>query len=168
MELTKEETLHILVSRNRILELQHIQLELKAGRSLHIRHFVDSWFCYKNNYVTRNGGQAHGRITFSEWVSPAAIGLSNNEIVQKEHIVPLCVITAELCKLPTTCTLDDIEDKLLILVNFATITKEEDALLKEADLNEKMPPEFYDRESNLYGDPFARYKKVGITITKTI
>ena len=52
----------------------------------------------------------------------------------------------------------NIIDKYL---HFATITKIEDAKLRSSGLNHKMPDVFYDSDSVLYGDTFARYKNIG-------
>ena len=61
-----------------------------------------------------------------------------------------------------TISLDDIKTVLDKYTLFATITRDEDQLLRDAKLNSKMPIEFYDENSSMYNDPFARYKKVGI------
>lgn len=75
-----------------------------------------------------------------------------------EHVVPVEVIYQMLIG-ERNLTLKGIEDILREFSIRATITAEEDAkLLKSA-----MPEEFWDKESNLYMDPMARYKKAGIS-----
>jgi len=42
-------------SKNAEVELKHIQIELENDRTQHMRHFVDQYYCYKNNFVNSNG-----------------------------------------------------------------------------------------------------------------
>jgi len=67
-------------------ELHFIQLGLMQKHTRHFRHFIDQWFCFKNNYVNRNGNADWHKIAFNELVSEAAIGLSLKEVVHKEHL----------------------------------------------------------------------------------
>ena len=150
------------------LEIDHIYLELKNGRSNHMRHFIDQYFCYKKGYVRSSGSANWERITWSEYVSNKAQKINDRKLVVKEHVVPLKRITLELIKLSKNQNFsrEDISDCLDTLVIFATITKEEDQLLRIAKLSRSMPNEYDDKTSHLYKDQFARYKKIGIKVSK--
>jgi addiction module HigA family antidote len=130
------------------------------------RHFVDQWFCYKNGYVNANGGAKWEGILWHESVSIAAQATQDRRKVLKEHVVPLARITKELEKLADSdrTSLDDIEQCLIRYVHFATVTKDEDKLLRDANLDRSMPAGFDIPGDPLYGDIFARYRHVGIVL----
>lgn len=147
-----------------IIELEHIQLEHRHDRYCHLRSFIDQWYCHKHGYVSKNGRAAWGKIAFSEMVSEGAVGKSLKEVVHKEHVIPLKIVTEKIKSLPKEASLQDIERVLDESVLYATISHEEDALLRKAKLNHEMPNEYYNPEDVLYMDPMARYKKLGIKI----
>jgi len=153
---------------NEIIELQHIKLELENGRKQHMRHFIDQFFCYRNNYVTSGGKASWSKITWNEYVSPEANKTRNKKlIVEKEHIMPLKVITKYLVELGKGATLNEIEAVLDKYLKFATITKEEDKILNGNGLRSSMPPQYYEKGHQLYNDLFARYKVAQISIFKS-
>lgn len=165
------------------IELEHIKLELlhrrtKNAKSLnHLRHFVDQWYCYKFGYITNGNRAAWGKIIFNEYVSEGVIKLLEKYskedllqmkgkvrlIVDKEHIIPLNVITKKLLELPINPSIEEIESILMDHVKYATITKEENSLLSKQD----MPSEYFDANHLLYNDFLARYKSAGIRLIKT-
>ena len=103
-------------------------------------------------------------IVWNEAVSKAAKNIKDRKKVVKEHVIPLKRITLELKKLAEAnkTSLTDISNCLDQMVFFATITKEEDAILRENKLSSSMPVEYDQEEHILYKDPYARYKIVGI------
>jgi len=149
---------------NTQIELRHIQLELENGRFQHFRSFVDQYYCYKHGYVNRSGKAKWTDLFWKEIVSKEAKKTNDRKMVIKEHIIPLRVITYKLEQLAKkkTISLSAIQAVLDKYTLFATITRQEDQLLRDAKLNSKMPDEFYDENSPMYDDLFARYKKVGI------
>ncbi len=162
------------------IELEHIKLELlhrrnKNAKSLnHLRHFVDQWYCYKFDYVTKGNKAAWGKIIFKEYISEGVVKLlkkyseeellqmkgKNRLIIDKEHIMPLNRVAKKLIELPTNPSIEEIESILLDNVKYATITKEEDRLLSKQD----MPLEYFDANHILFNDLFARYKCVDIKL----
>lgn len=151
--------------KNAHIELQHIELELRNGRTQHLRHFVDQYYCYRNNYVNSSGRANWEGMVWQGFVSAEAKKTSNRKEVVKEHVVPLRVITKILLD---RSKLDDfnlqaIADTLDAFVIFGTISKQEDQLLREAKLTSKMPDGFWEAGHALFEDKFARYKAVGIT-----
>lgn len=147
------------------LELEHICLEIRSGRGHHFRHFVDSYFCYKHGYVNRSGKANSELIRGSEYVSPAAALLADKTAVVKEHVVPLREITARLMKIEEP-TPDKVRSILDDIVVFATITKEEDGRVSSLGLKSKMPEEYYDPQHCWFNDPFARYHKADVIVTR--
>jgi hypothetical protein len=154
--------------KNSEIEIEHIKLELLNNRSEHLRHFVDQYYCYKNNYVNSKGRPVWNKIYWSGIVSVKASLTKDKKEVVKEHVVPLKLITDLLIKHSKESEINSIQiksilDKYLI---FATITKKEDADLREKKLTSKMPSGFYDKDDYLYGDLFARYKVAKIELKK--
>jgi hypothetical protein len=152
---------------NALIELKHIQLELHHGRTHHFRHFIDQYFCYEHGYVTKSGKASWGKIPWNEYVSEAANRTRDKKlVVEKEHVVPLDVITGYLVELGANPSIESIKSVIDKYLHFATITKEEDRILNAHGLKRKMPEEYCDKSSALYGDVFARYKVVGISLDK--
>ncbi len=154
--------------KNAEIEIEHIKLELINNRSEHLRHFVDQYYCYKNNYVNSKGRPAWNKIYWSGIVSVKASQIKNKNEVVKEHVVPLKVITDLLITYSKENEINskEIESILNKYLIFATITKKEDANLRKEKLISKMPVGFYDKDSPLYGDLFSRYKVAQIELKK--
>ena len=155
---------------NAMTELQIIQIELANDRDYHMRHTIDQWFCYAKGYVTKNGKASTGKIEGAEWVSEGYRALPKDKqrtpyIIKKEHVIPLSVIKDKLRALPGF-NLGAIQECLEENLIFATITKEEDEMLKAIGCNDSMPAEYYDETHELYMDPWARYEKAGIIVTR--
>ena len=151
--------------KNASIELQHIELELKNGRQQHLRHFVDQYYCYKNEHVNKNGGADWEDIVFKGTVSVEARQLNRKDVV-KEHVVPLRVITQRLVELANSGDLscESIAALLDKYVHFATISKREDALLREKKLSRSMPKGFEEEGDPLYNDLLSRYEVAGIVL----
>lgn len=144
--------------RNANIELEHIQLELKYNRFHHLRAFVDQYYCYCKGHVTKSGKAKWSDILWSGNTSKLASKTRDPKAVVKEHVIPLNVITDKLKTLArdNKTSKFDIKNVLDKYIIFATITKEEDALLREAKLTSTMPDDWNGK------DLWARYKKVGI------
>ena len=156
-------------SKNAEVELKHIQIELENDRTQHMRHFVDQYYCYKNNFVNSNGKANWEKLMWKGLVSVNAQKETDRKLVVKEHVVPLKVIVSKLKELADNnqTSLEKIAnciDKYLI---FATITKSEDDLLRKAKLNSKMPVGFYEKGHELFEDKFVRYKVANIELIQT-
>ena len=151
--------------QNAQIELEHIELELRYQRTCHLRHFIDQYYCYKNNYLTRNGRASWERIIWRGFVSIDAAQISSRKEVVKEHVVPIKVIANILLSQSESCILNTQEIASILdrYVVFATISKREDQLLRNAKLNSQMPAGFWEKGHDLYNDLFARYKVVGIS-----
>jgi len=162
---------------NARIELEHLKLELEHRRTQHFRHFIDQYFCYKNDLVTRSGLVNWGALPWKYTISAGAekIRLANphklsksamSQLVIKEHVVPLRVIETMLLELVDTgnLTCESIAAVLDQFVVFATITKTEDQVLVRQGLKDSMPEDWHPQT----GSVFARYDKVGIRYTAKI
>lgn len=148
------------------IELLHIQLELLHGRTHHLRHFIDQFYCYKHGYTNRSGKADWGKLLWSGHVSKAAMLTQDKAEVTKEHVVPLKLIGSKLLEKAqqSSISLREIEDIIDRFLVFATITREEDAQLRRLKLSSAMPEAYFDEASSLHGDVFARYKVAGIEL----
>ncbi len=152
------------------IELKHIQLELVHGRTNHMRHFVDQYYCFKKGYLNRNGGANWEAVVWDGVVSTAARATANRKLVVKEHVVPLRVITSVLVEAKEAghTSLSAIAEILERLTHFGTITKEEDKRLRDAGLNQAMPHGFLEEGHVNYGDILSRYREVGIELERSL
>ena len=168
------------INLNAEIELRHIQLELINGRTQHFRHFIDQYYCYKNGFVAITGKACWHKIPFSSKVYKTQKALDNFQLynegklkgkkslywIQKEHIIPLNYLTKLLLDSSPKFKLSSLKSILDEHLIFATISKEEDKLLDKLGLKSSMPAEYFDTNSILYLDKFARYKKAGIQLIK--
>lgn len=154
---------------NLLIELKHIELELINGRHQHLRHFVDQYYCYKNNFVKRTGYADWEGIVWNGLVSVEARALGDRKMVVKEHVVPLRVVTQLLIELGNSqnlsCkTIATLLDKYVV---FATISKREDELLRKNKLTSSMPKGYYEENDFLYNNLLSRYIATGIVLEET-
>ena len=54
---------------NSEIELKHILLELNHGRVKHMRHFIDSYYCYANNSISKNGNAKWSKLLWNGFVA---------------------------------------------------------------------------------------------------
>lgn len=155
-------------AQNARIELEHILLELsdRPKNPQHLRHFVDQHYCYKHGYVKRSGVADWESIVWKGHVSCEARKLGDRKLVVKEHVVPLKVIGMLLLELTKSghATIEDIEEILNNHVKFATISKNEDRILRRKGLTSKMPDGFFAEGHKYYRDVFARYKEAEIAM----
>ena len=151
----------ITADKNAKIELEHILLELNNGRSHHMRHFIDQYFCYKNGYINRNCGAKWDAIGSNEFVSVTAM---HSNDVTRDHIIPLRCIVIEMKQMNElkSFTIRSLSEFLDRWVYFGRITKKDNENLCESGLKFTMPYEFYDESHELFGHPLARYEKAKI------
>lgn len=154
---------------NKTIELEHILLELKNRTpAQHMRHFIDQYYCYEHNLLTKGGKANWGKIFWMGYTSINAnlIDRKNKSLVVKEHVIPLNIIVSFLSKIPikelSTLKVKEILDSLLI---YATITKEEDSKLNEVGLRNKMSIK-YETIEELKINAFDRYKQANIVLVR--
>ena len=162
-------------SRNAELELKHIELEMRARRFRHLRHFIDPYYCYTNDIVRPSGAINTDDVMWREYVSVEARRLQEittdarelRKLVRREHLIPLRHIKQLLREIAESdsFTLDDIGQCLDSNLHFATITREEDKKLNKLRLGQKMPEGYSQIGHDLYNDKFARYRIAGIKLT---
>jgi hypothetical protein len=173
--------------RNAKVELEHILLELKNGRTQHMRSFIDQYYCFKNGFINKNGGAAWSKINWNRSVSVKAALLKDeyekkimqspndkailiktlNSNITRDHVIPIKFIANELAfkfKENPKLELDEIAQILDERLFFATILKEENEKITRAGLRDKMPKAFFDKKHQFYNSWKSRYNAVGIAI----
>jgi hypothetical protein len=146
------------------IELEHIAVELRNGRGQHLRHFIDQYYCYKLDIVTRGGRADWERLMEVGVMSKAAAVELDRKKLVKEHVVPLSFIRSRLLEKtaqgePTHESIAKVIDQYFVI---GTITKIEDAKLRSLKLHSSMPSDFKNPTSPMCGDLFSRYRAAGI------
>ncbi|MFV5454144.1 hypothetical protein [Acinetobacter towneri] len=192
MKLKQRKSIMVGHLENSEIELKHILLELNHGRVKHMRHFIDSYYCYANNSISKNGNAKWSKLLWNTKTSEKAkkiyvdfeskISLTTNskdrndlikrrdKLVTRDHSIPLKVISKILLEehLKKPLTLESLREVLDKQIFHTTITKDEDALLRINKLNDCMPASFYEDNHSLYGKWYARYVETGIAINDVL
>lgn len=154
---------------NKTIELEHILLELKNRKPpQHMRHFIDQYYCYEHNLITKGGKANWGKIFWRGYTSVKANALDkkNKSLVVKEHVIPLNIIVSFLSKIPIKkLSIEKIKEILDSLLIYATITKEEDAIINKLGYRNKMP-HVYETIEELKANAFDRYKQAKIVLVR--
>ena len=92
--------------------------------------------------------------------------INNGSKIIKEHLLPVKEIMNCFLNLPLDTSKEDLAESIhtyltevLVIVH---ITKEEDAALNKSGYQQKMPEDYFDSNSSLYKDIWARYKSSNI------
>jgi len=84
----------------------------------------------------------------------------------KEHLVPVNEIMCYLLQIdlydPKNIIAKNVKKYLSNALILVYITKDEDNILNSCGFQRKMPQEYFDKQSNLFNDTWARYKRSGI------
>jgi len=154
---------------NKLIELEHILLELKNRTpAQHMRHFIDQYYCYEHNLITKGGKANWGKIFWRGYTSINAnlLNRKNKSLVVKEHVIPLNIIVSFLSKIPIKeLSIEKVKEILDSLLIYATITKEEDKLISKLGLARKMTIE-YENIEELKANAFDRYKHANIVLVR--
>lgn len=154
---------------DKLIELEHILLELKNRKPpQHMRHFIDQYYCYEHNLITKGGKANWGKIFWRGYTSINAnlLNRKNKSLVVKEHVIPLNIIVSFLSKIPIKeLSIEKVKEILDNLLIYATITKEEDKLICKLGLASKMTIE-YENIEELKANSFDRYKYANIVLVR--
>ncbi|MDN3609774.1 hypothetical protein ACFFUP_11425 [Vibrio ostreicida] len=142
------------------IEFEHIFLEVKAERWHSIERFYFSYFCFRENYLTKKG-KPDWELARQRCLRSSSLTIIKH--AELEPLVPHDVITGEIKRywrdgILTPRALRRILDNLL---HYVTISKQELAELKKAGLQKAMPACWYSsktKKSNL------RFKTLNICI----
>jgi hypothetical protein len=148
------------------IELEHILLELKNKRTQHMRHFIDQYYCYEHNLITKSGKANWGKLFWMGYTSVKANALDkkNKSLVVKEHVIPLNIIVSFLSGIPTDeLSIKKVKEILDSLLIYATITREEDAVMNKLGFRNKMP-KIYTTVEDIKANAFERYKESKIEL----
>jgi hypothetical protein len=152
--------------RDAICELELIQLELKYKRHVHLRDFIDRYYCHKHSLLKRTDSPNWNGTLWQGTVSKNAWDAYNNKTLpqafSREHVVPIDFIGKKLMALPnqtyagpSLVDIANLADKYLL---HATITKAENVNLNKG-LKSTMPSGFNEPGNVLFEDLHARYKE---------
>ncbi|RTZ15545.1 hypothetical protein EJ063_10695 [Vibrio aquaticus] len=143
------------------LEFEHIYLEVKAQRWHQIERFLYSYYCYKHDYVSKQGKpdwelarQSVARSTLCTVIKESAL----------EPVVPLSVVIGEIKRYwrDGELTPSNLRRLLDTLLDYVLISKAELEALKKAGLQNAMPACWYQSQARI---PTDRLTAVGIEIT---
>ncbi|MCG9597706.1 hypothetical protein L1D15_13350 [Vibrio sp. Isolate25] len=128
------------------IEFEHIFLEVKAERWHSIERFYFSYFCFRENYLTKKGKPDW---ELARQQCPRSRSLTIIKHAELEPLVPHEVITGEIKRYwrdgkLTPHSLKRILDSLL---HYATISQHELIALKKAGLQKAMPACWYDSKT---------------------
>ena len=143
-----------------------------------VRKDIDAVACYLFNNLNR-----YGKPNFDKAIDSGSRSIEFTQLVEeigfkpskkkgtKEHVVPIKVLTTKLFDLGAEATTEQVVEIIYTNYKIAWITREEDARLSDTtatygNLKTSMPAEYYDPNSPLYMDPFARYKAASIELEK--
>ena len=153
-------------SFNASIELQHIYLEVYAERYCHLRMFLEAYYCYRHDLVTKQGKPDWIQIFNVGKRTVAASQIKERKLLVREMIVPLSVITGYLKVLvrDDDATLDNIQAVVDEYLEYIIITRAEYNTLVQAGLKESMPAGYYQPSDVDYRRINTRFDAVGITL----
>ncbi|WP_394128530.1 hypothetical protein [Vibrio hepatarius] len=142
------------------LEFEHIYLEVKSERWHQVERFLFSYFCYKHDYVSKQGKPdwelARKRVTRST----SCTDLKESAL---EPVVPLSVVIGEIKRYwrDGELTPSNLRRLLDSLIDYVLISKAELQAIKKAGLQNAMPASWYQSE---HKPLLARLSAVAIVI----
>jgi hypothetical protein len=147
------------------IELQHIYLEVHAERFHYLRRFLESYYCYQHNLVTKQGKSDWEGIFLHAQRSKAARGIANRKLLVREMTLPLPVLIGMLKELARDdeASIENIQQLLDAYLSYVVITREEHLMLKKAGLLERMPSTYYQEKSTDFHLASSRFTAVDIT-----
>ncbi|WP_297483292.1 hypothetical protein [uncultured Photobacterium sp.] len=153
-------------SFNANLELQHIYLEVYSERYRHLRTFLESYYCYQHELVTKQGKPDWIQIFNIGKRTVAAHHIQERKLLVREMMMPLSVITGYLKTLvrDDEATIENIKAVIDEHLEYVIMTREEHATLVKAGLKEAMPAGYFQASHSHYCYINARFDAVGITL----
>ncbi|KOO16507.1 hypothetical protein AKJ18_04210 [Vibrio xuii] len=143
------------------LEFEHIYLEVKAQRWHQIERFLFSYYCYKHDYLSKQGKPDWELARQSVARSTRCKNLKESAL---EPVVPLSVVVGEIKRYwrDGELTPSNLRRLLDALLDYVLISKAELQALKKAGLQNAMPACWYQSQERI---PTDRLTSVGIEIT---
>jgi len=143
------------------LEFEHIYLEVKAQRWHQVERFLFSYYCYKHDYLSKQGKPDWELARQSVARSTRCKNLKESAL---EPVVPLSVVVGEIKRYwrDGELTPSNLRRLLDALLDYVLISKAELQALKKAGLQNAMPACWYQSQERI---PTDRLTSVGIEIT---
>ncbi|EEX92042.1 hypothetical protein VIOR3934_01460 [Vibrio orientalis CIP 102891 = ATCC 33934] len=142
------------------LEFEHIYLEVKAERWHQIERFLFSYYCYKHDYVSKQGKPDWELARQSVARSTRCKSLKESAL---EPVVPLSVVIGEIKRYWRDGELTPSNLRRLLdgLIDYVLISKAELQALKKAGLQNAMPAYWYQQRTDSI---YLRFQSVGIEL----
>lgn len=143
------------------LEFEHIYLEVKAQRWHQVERFLFNYYCYKHDYLSKQGKPDWELARQSVARSNLCKNLKESAL---EPVVPLSVVVGEIKRYwrDGELTPSNLRRLLDTLLDYVLISKAELQALKKAGLQNAMPACWYQTQERI---PSERLTSVGIEIT---
>ena len=142
------------------IEFEHIYIEAKAERWQCIERFLFSYFCFRENYLTRKNKPDWQSARL---MSPRSAKITAIENAILEPVVPHQTIIGEIKRYwrDGQLTRQSLQRILNQLLDYAVITHKEKAALSKARLGDSMPADWY---KNPEKPVYQRFELVNITL----
>ncbi|MEJ2764774.1 hypothetical protein VV869_12525 [Photobacterium sp. MCCC 1A19761] len=146
------------------LELQHIYLETSAERFQYLELYLEGYYCYRHQCVTRQGKPDWTQIFTQAKRSTAASQVADRKQLVRLFRLPLSVLTGKLKTLvrDEELTLDRLEQCLDEHLDYVILTRQEWQQLKTAGFENRMPVDYYRPDSASYQQVMSRFQTLGI------
>ncbi|MDV5170027.1 hypothetical protein [Photobacterium rosenbergii] len=144
---------------NANLELQHIYLEVYSERYHSLKQYLEAYYCYRHNLVTRQGKPDWQQIFSFAKASKQAKQCKARKDTIKELVLPLSVLTGMLKVLvrDDELTVEAIGTLLDENLDYVILSRNEWHSLCELGLDNRMPPAFYQPDNPDYQDHMSRF-----------
>ncbi|UXI03828.1 hypothetical protein [Photobacterium sp. TY1-4] len=147
------------------LELQHIYLETCAERFQYLELYLEGYYCYRHQCVTRQG-----KADWTQIFTHAERSMAASQVVDHKQLVrlfrlPRSVLTGKLKTLvrDNELTLSRLEQCLDEHLDYVILTRQEWQQLKAAGFENRMPADYYRPDSASYQQAMSRFQALGIT-----
>ena len=155
---------HVLLDCEYIANCIRAQALPSKGKIMHrLFYVITLWL--ERTYGFRYG-LSQGFVEKYQQLDPGLIRRSHNpngSYFVLEHALPVNVLQQQMQQAGLQ-TGAEVLQYIIDTYHLHLITVEEDEILRKAGLAKKMPQGYYDPAHELYQDPLARYKTVGLVV----
>lgn len=146
------------------LELQHLYLEVHAERFHYLEVYLEGYYCYRHQLVTRQGKADWIQIFDYAERSHAAQRVADRKQLVRLFRLPLSVLTGKLKTLirDDALTYASLAQCLDDHLDYVILTRAEWQQLKAAGLENRMPADYYRPDTPSYQQTMARFQALAI------
>ncbi|UTV30319.1 hypothetical protein [Photobacterium atrarenae] len=146
------------------LELQHLYLEVHAERFHYLEMYLEGYYCYRHQLVTRQGKADWTQIFDYAQRSLAAQRVPDRKQLVRLFRLPLSALTGKLKTLirDDALTYASLAQCLDEHLDYVILTRAEWQQLKAAGLENRMPAGYYQPGTVHYQQTMARFQALSI------